>query len=143
MRAPTRTGDRHPHLGAPGATSRVSVESEALPCPPGCGTIARHVAGNALGDEGFMPQGSCGRHGVVASRTHISASELIAFATRHPVQRRESNLQSEGRLTFDMVARGTHERLRIHWGAPRERKGPVVLLERLGGGEPLSLFAWC
>ena len=89
-----------------------------------------------------MPQGSGGGHGVVAGRTHISAGELVAFATRHPVQRRESNLQSEGRLTFDMVARGTHERLRIHWGASRERKGQVVLLERLGGGEPLSLFAW-
>ena len=88
-----------------------------------------------------MPKGSGGRHGVVERRTNITASELIAFATRHPVQRRESNLQSEGRLAFDMVARGTHERLRIHWGASREREGQVVLLERLGGGEPLSLFA--
>ena len=109
MRAPARTGHRHPPIGGTrGATSWVSVEAEALPYPPGCGTIARHVAGNALSDMGFLPQGSSGRHGVVASRTHISASELIAFAARHPVQRRESNLQSEGRLTFDMVARGTH-----------------------------------
>ena len=54
-----------------------------------------------------MAQGSGGGHGVVARRTNISASELVAFATRHPVQRRESNLQSESRLTFDMVARGT------------------------------------
>ena len=78
-----------------------------------------------------MPQGSGGGHGVVARRTHISAGELVAFATRHPVQHRESNLQSEGRLTFDMVARGTHERLRIHWGASRERKGRSYCLSVL------------
>ena len=104
----TRCGPPHervtgPPLAAPGATSWVRVESEALPHPPGCGTIARRVAGNEPADVGFMAQGSGGGHGVVARRTHISASELIAFATRHPVQRRESNLQSEGRLTFDMV----------------------------------------
>ena len=85
-----------------------------------------------------MAQGSGGGHGVVARRTNISASELIAFATRHPVQRRESDLQSEGRLTFDMVAGGTHERLRIHWSASREREGQAVLLERLGGGVECS-----
>jgi len=32
------------------------VESRALPCPLGCETNARHVAGNALGDEGFVPR---------------------------------------------------------------------------------------
>ena len=44
-------------------------------------------------------------------------------------------------LILDMVASSTHERLRIHRCTSRECKGQVVLLERLGGGEPLSLFA--
>jgi hypothetical protein len=80
---------------------------------------------------------------VVARRPHISASQLVAFAARHPIQRHGGHLQSEGRLTIDVVARGTHECLRIHWGTPRERKGQVKLFERLGGGKPLSLLAWC
>ena len=40
-----------------------------------------------------------------------------------------------------MVAGGTHERLRIHWGASRECKGQVVLPERLRGGEGAVLPA--
>ena len=144
----TRCGAPHewvtgtPHRGAPGATSWARVESNALPHPAGRRAIARHIAGEALTDVGSWSQCSGRCDGMVAGRTDIGASQLVAFATRHPVQRHECKLQCEGRLVFDMVAGGTHERLRIHWSAARERQGQVVLLEHLGGGEPLSLFAW-
>ena len=68
--------------GYDGGYSR--AESEALPWPPGCGNIAHHDAGNALSDEASCPRVPAARHGVVARRTNISASDLMAFATRHP-----------------------------------------------------------
>jgi len=79
---------------------------------------------------------------MVASRADIGASQLVAFAARHPVQRHEGNLQREGRLVLDMVTRGSHERPWIRRGASHQRKSQLVLLERLGGGKPLALFAW-
>ena len=113
-----------------------------MPHPSGRRAIALHIAGDSLSDAGTRFQ-SCSRgDGMVAGCTDIDASQLVAFAARHPVQRDERDLQREGRLIFDMVAGGTHERLRIDWGASRKCEGQVVLLERLGGGEPLSFLAW-
>ena len=129
--------------GEPANASRVRVESEALSYPPGRWPIARHAVGNALADEGSRSQRSGRRRCVVARRPHISASQLVAFAARHQIERHDGHLQSEGRLTLDVVARGMHECLRIHWGTPHERKGQVILIERLGRGKPLSLFALC
>ena len=87
MRAPHQRVTGTPPSGAPVTSSWNRIESEALPHPSGRTAIALHIAGDSLADAGPRCQ-SCGRGGgMVAGSTDIDASQLVAFAARHPVQR--------------------------------------------------------
>ena len=134
--------DKHPPSVAPGATSWVCADSEALPHPSGSSAIACHVGSDALADVGSRPERSGSCHCMVASRANIGAGQLVALAKRHPVQRHECYLQRKEGLILDMVASSTHERLRIDRCASRECKGQVILLERLVAMLVFANVAW-
>ena len=123
--------------------SRARFESKALSHPSGHRAVARHVVGNARADACAKLKRFGGSQCLVARSSDVGAGQLVARAACHPVQRAQRHIKCKRRLTSDVVARGAHEGLRVHSGTPRKRESQVVLFQRLGGGEPLALFAWC
>ena len=145
----TRNGAPHrlwrettPLSGELAKLSNCRFESNALSHPPGRWTIARHIGGNSLADERAHHRRFGGDHCVIARRADISAGQLKARAVRYPGKRGERHRQSECRPTFYAVARSTSQRLLINRCAPHKRGHRLVLFQRLGGSEPLPLFAW-
>ena len=93
-------------------------QPQTLPHPACSRRWPGNTLGDALGDTLSRPLLTLAHvlargQRMVARGADFGAGDLVACASGHPLQRRQRHPQCEGGLCLLVVARGSHQRLRI------------------------------